>query len=63
VLWGVFLTAGPGATVSVDFLTAGQDWALPVCLDARLPLSPDGPMFAGGALGPLSPYVPSGAYL
>jgi len=63
VLWGVFLTAGPGATVSVDFLTAGQDWALPVCLDARLPLSPDGPMFAGGALGPLAPYVPSGAYL
>jgi GNAT superfamily N-acetyltransferase len=63
VLWGVFLTAGPGTTVSVDFLTAGQDWALPVCLDARLPLSPDGPMFAGGALGPLSPYVPSGAYL
>jgi GNAT superfamily N-acetyltransferase len=63
VLWGVFLTAGPGATVSVDFLTAGQDWALPVCLDARRPLSPDGPMFAGGALGPLSPYVPSGAYL
>ena len=63
VLWGVFLTAGPGAAVSVDFLTAGQDWALPVCLDARLPLSPDGPMFAGGALGPLSPYVPSGAYL
>jgi GNAT superfamily N-acetyltransferase len=63
VLWGAFLTAGPGATVTVDFLTAGQDWALPVCLDARLPLSPDGPMFAGGALGPLAPYVPSGSYL
>jgi GNAT superfamily N-acetyltransferase len=62
-LWAVFATGGPGATVNVDFLTAGQDWALPVCLDARLSLSPDGPMFAGGALGPLSPYVPSGAYL
>jgi hypothetical protein len=49
--------------VSVDFLTAGQDWALPVILDARLQLSPDGPMFAGGALGPMTPYVPSGAYL
>jgi hypothetical protein len=34
-----------------------------VCLDARLSLSPDGPMFAGGALGPLAPYIPSGAYL
>ena len=58
-----FVTAPPGATVNVDFLTAGQDWALPVCLDARLPLSPDGPMFAGGTLGPLAPYIPSGAYL
>ena len=63
VLWAVFAAAGPGATVNVDFLTAGQDWALPVCLDARLALSPDGPMFAGGALGPLAPYIPSGAYL
>jgi GNAT superfamily N-acetyltransferase len=63
VLWAVFAAAGPGATVNVDFLTAGQDWALPVCLDARLALSPDGPMFAGGALGPLAPYIPSSAYL
>jgi GNAT superfamily N-acetyltransferase len=63
VLWAALAASGPGATVSVDFLTAGQDWALEVCLDARLALSPDGPMFAGGALGPLAPYVPSGAYL
>jgi GNAT superfamily N-acetyltransferase len=63
VLWAVFVTAPPGATVNVDFVTAGQDWALPVCLAAGLALSPDGPMFAGGALGPLAPYIPSGAYL
>jgi GNAT superfamily N-acetyltransferase len=63
MLWALLVTAGPGATVNVDFLTAGQDWALPVILDARLALSPDGPMFAGGALGPLAPYIPSGAYL
>jgi ribosomal protein S18 acetylase RimI-like enzyme len=63
VLWAQFVAAGPGATVNVDFLTAGQDWALPVCLEARLALSPDGPMFAGGTLGPLAPYIPSGAYL
>ena len=63
MLWGYLVAAGPGATVNVDFLTAGQDWALPVCLDARLALSPDGPMFAGGALGSLAPYIPSGAYL
>jgi GNAT superfamily N-acetyltransferase len=63
MLWGVFAAAGPGATVNVDFLTAGQDWALPVCLDAGLALSPDGPTFANGTLGPLAPYIPSGAYL
>ena len=63
MLWALFVTGPPGATVNVDFLTAGQDWALPVCLAARLPLSPDGPMFAGGQLGPLAPYIPSGAYL
>jgi GNAT superfamily N-acetyltransferase len=63
VLWALFATASPGAKVNVDFLTAGQDWALPVCLDARLALSPDGPMFAGGVLGPMAPYIPSGAYL
>jgi GNAT superfamily N-acetyltransferase len=63
MLWGLFVSGPAGATVNVDFLTAGQDWALPVCLDARLMLSPDGPMFAGGALGPLAPYIPSGAYL
>jgi GNAT superfamily N-acetyltransferase len=53
----------PGASVSVDFLTAGQDWAIRACLDAGLALSPDGPFFTGGDLGPLAPYVPSGAYL
>jgi hypothetical protein len=63
VLHGVFATARPGATLTVDFLTAGQDWAIRACLDAGLALSPDGPLFAGGDVGPLRPYIPSGAYL
>jgi GNAT superfamily N-acetyltransferase len=63
MLWALFVSGPPGATVNVDFLTAGQDWALPVCLAARLMLSPEGPMFAGGEVGPLAPYIPSGAYL
>jgi GNAT superfamily N-acetyltransferase len=58
-----FAATPPGATVTVDFLTAGQDWAVRACLDAGLTLSPDGPFFTGGELGPLRPYVPSGAYL
>lgn len=62
-LWGFFARAGRGATVTVDFLTAGQDWAVRACVAAGLVLSPDGPLFAGGELGPLRPYLPSGAYL
>lgn len=62
-LWGAFARMGRGATVTVDFLTAGQDWAVQACLTAGLALSPDGPLFAGGELGPMRPYLPSGAYL
>jgi GNAT superfamily N-acetyltransferase len=63
VLWGAFAATAPGATAEVEFLTAGQDWAVRTCLRAGLALSPDGPVFTGGRLGPLRPYVPSGAYL
>jgi GNAT superfamily N-acetyltransferase len=63
VLNAALAATPPGATVSVDFLTAGQDWAVRACLDAGLALSPDGPFFTGGDLGPLRPYVPSGPYL
>jgi GNAT superfamily N-acetyltransferase len=63
VLNGAFAAIAPGETVVVDFLTAGQDWAVRACLDAGLALSPDGPVFTGGELGPLRPYIPNGAYL
>jgi GNAT superfamily N-acetyltransferase len=63
VLNGALAATPPGATVGVDFLTAGQDWAVRACLDAGLALSPDGPLFTGGDFGPMRPYVPSGAYL
>jgi GNAT superfamily N-acetyltransferase len=63
VLWGALTSAPPGTTAIVDFMTAGQQWAIQTCLDARLPLSPDGPLCVKGRLGPLAPYLPSGAYL
>jgi GNAT superfamily N-acetyltransferase len=50
-------------SVSVEFLTAGQDWAIRTGLEAGLALSPDGPVFTRGELGTLRPWVPSGAYL
>jgi GNAT superfamily N-acetyltransferase len=63
LLWSALATSKPGASVHVDFLTAGQDWAIEICLEARLALSPEGPVFVRGAVGALAPYIPSGAYL
>ena len=63
LLWAALGAAKPGATVQVDFISAGQDWAVAVLLEAGLALSPDGPLFVRGEVGPLHPYLPSGAFL
>jgi len=63
LLWACLAGLRTGATAAVDFLSAGQDWAVRTALDAGLALSPDGPIFTGGELGPLAPYVPSGPFL
>ena len=39
------------------------DWAIQTGLAAGLLLSPDGPLFTRGTLGPLRPWIPSGALL
>ena len=62
-LWAALVTSPPGATALVLFMTAAQQWAIRVALDARLPLSPDGPVCVKGRLGPLAPFLPSGAFL
>lgn len=63
LLWAVFAACPPGATANVDYMTAGQDWAVRACVEAGLSLSPDGPIFVRGDVGPLHPYLPSGSYL
>jgi hypothetical protein len=63
LLWAAFAEAPRGGSVHVDCLTAGQDWAVLAGLSAGLALSPDGPLFTRGELGPLRPFVPSGAIL
>jgi hypothetical protein len=63
VLWGAIARCAPGTTMSVGNLTARQQWAVRACLDSGLELSPDGPLFLGGELGPFAPYVPSGLFL
>lgn len=62
-LWGALVNVPPGMTALVLFMTGAQQWAIRVALDARLPLSPDGPVCVKGRLGPLTPFLPSGAYL
>jgi GNAT superfamily N-acetyltransferase len=63
LLWTCLAAAPPGGTYGLDFLTAGQDWAIAVALEAGLALTPDGPVLVRGALGPLRPWLPSGALL
>ena len=63
VLWAALTTAPPGSTALVLFIDAAQQWAIRVALDARLPLTPDGPLCVKGKLGPLAPFLPSGAWL
>jgi hypothetical protein len=48
---------------TVDFLDAKQDWAIDVILAAGMRLSPSGATCVRGAVGPMRPYIPSGAYL
>lgn len=52
-----------GETVEVEFLTAGQDWAIRAGLTAGLVVSPNGCVFTRGRLGTTAPWLPSGAFL
>ena len=61
LLRACFAQAPRGATVQVDLLTAGQDWAIRPCLEAGLALSPSGAVFTRGDVGPMRPYVPTGS--
>lgn len=63
LLWSCLASGPPGGSVHVDFVMAGQDWAIRTALDAGLALSPDGPMFTRGELGPLRPWLPAGTLL
>lgn len=63
LVWSCFAAAPPGGSVHVDFIAAGNDWAIGPSLRCRLALSPEGPIFVRGDIGPLAPYLPSGAYL
>lgn len=63
LLWGAMTSGTRGATVSVDFVSADNGWAIDVGLEAGLALDTCGPMFVRGELGTLAPFLPNGAYL
>lgn len=51
-----------GAKVGASWLTAEQGWAMDAALEVGLPLTHGGPLCVRSSLGPLTPYLPSGAY-
>ena len=62
LLWAC-LAEGKGEGMEVRWIGTDQSWAVPVVLSAGLDLSPAGPVCVSGETGPLSPYIPSGAFL
>jgi GNAT superfamily N-acetyltransferase len=50
--------------VTVNYMTAAQQWAIDVCMEAKLDVQvATGVVFLGGDVGTFSPYIPSGAFL
>lgn len=47
----------------VEWITSAQQWAVRACTAAGLALEAAGAVLTGGELGPMHPYLPSGAYL
>ncbi len=55
-------SAGPDEMVDINWITAGQQWAMRVALAAGLALQPFGPVMTRGMPGAPQPYLPSGAF-
>jgi GNAT superfamily N-acetyltransferase len=53
----------PDAEAEVSWLTGEQQWAIDVAVAARLQLRLAGAVCLRGEVGPMRPYLPSGAYL
>jgi hypothetical protein len=62
VLRAMLADVPPGETVEVNWLTAAQQWAIAVLIQAGVELQPYGPVMVRGMSGPPRPYIPSGGY-
>ena len=63
LLWACLERAPAGEEAEVHWISGRQNWAVQVVLEAGLSLLPFGPICTRGDLGPLTPYLPSGAFL
>jgi hypothetical protein len=63
LLRAALASAPAGRPFVVKHLTGGQDWAVGPLLAAGLRLVPGGAVCVRGAVGPLRPYLPHGAFL
>lgn len=52
-----------GAEARLEFISAGQEWAVATAHEAGLELRPAGAVMTRGSVGPLAPYLPNGSYL
>ena len=59
LLWAALAESGLAA--QLDFLTATQQWAIEIAVAAGLELRPGSSSCSRGRLGPLHPYLPTGA--
>lgn len=62
LLLATLATGDEGAPVHVDWITASQQWAIRSCVELGLELHPEGGVMVRGAPGPMTPYLPSGAF-
>ena len=63
LLHAVVATTPDGQELRVSWITAAQNWAVDVVLEAGLELKMHGALFLRGDVGPFQPYLPTGAYL
>lgn len=63
LLWHGLASLDEGKEACIGGLTGAQQWAIEVVYAASLTVKPDGPVLTRGRLGPMTPYLPSGAYL
>jgi ribosomal protein S18 acetylase RimI-like enzyme len=62
VLRAMLAEAPAGETIEVNWLTAGQQWAVREVVAAGIELQPYGPVMVRGMDGPPRPYIPSGGF-